>query len=400
MKFYKRCAAITVAVCTAAASVAALAGCGKINYKVYTNVPATEFEMVDNNYKIERVIDGFAGDAADYSKPTGTENYTARRFVLYAMTTDVDLVVCDDFTAEGAEEKYTAFKTEVQTLLNGIDKAISTTVDSSDITAFNNADAGETITVSQTAFEVLETALQAYEFTEGYYNPALYYNIYAYGFGGSKTRPQTAADLPDDETIAKYTSLASRFGEVKLSAQTDNAEENKFYVQKPDCTVDVNGKTLSMKIDLGGIGKGYATDKVNALFDKYGYKYGYFNFGTSSMAVKEHYLQGNFTIGAYKPRQTSDLNDYYMTTPARNTVLSTSGDDVQRYVIDGVRYCHIIDPTTGKPIQTGIMSVMIIGGNAAQDDAYTTALMCMGADKAQAFISQKLNDRRVIFTCS
>ena len=63
-----------------------------------------------------------------------------------------------------------------------------------------------------------------------------------------------------------------------------------------------------------------------------------------------------------------------------------------------MRYCHIIDPTTGKPVQSGIMSVTIIGGGAAEDDALTTAIMCMGKDKAIKFIEEKLTDRRVVFT--
>jgi thiamine biosynthesis lipoprotein len=78
--------------------------------------------------------------------------------------------------------------------------------------------------------------------------------------------------------------------------------------------------------------------------------------------------------------------------------ISTSGDYEQYYIIDDVRYCHIIDPTTGKPVQTGIMTATIIGGSAAEDDALTTAIMTMGKDKAIEFINTKLSDRYVAFT--
>ena len=53
---------------------------------------------------------------------------------------------------------------------------------------------------------------------------------------------------------------------------------------------------------------------------------------------------------------------------------------------------------TGKPVQTGIMSSTILGGSAAGDDAYTTAIMAMGREKAIEFIQTKLTDRRVVFT--
>ena len=71
---------------------------------------------------------------------------------------------------------------------------------------------------------------------------------------------------------------------------------------------------------------------------------------------------------------------------------------MQYYIIDGVRYCHVIDPTTGKPVNNGIMSATVIGGTAAAGDALTTALMAMGKDKALNFIESKLQDVKVAFT--
>ena len=152
-----------------------------------------------------------------------------------------------------------------------------------------------------------------------------------------------------------------------------------------------------MKLDLGGIGKGYAVDIIDAMFDEYGYEYGYFNFSASSMAVKSHFEQGAYIMELVGPR--SPQRKPYLFTKIRNEKLSTSGDNEQRYFIDGVRYCHIIDPTTGKPIRTGIMSATVIGGSAAEDDALTTAIMAMGKERASNFIKEKLTDRKVVFTC-
>ena len=115
------------------------------------------------------------------------------------------------------------------------------------------------------------------------------------------------------------------------------------------------------------------------------------------MAVKSHFEQGAYNMGFVDPR--SPQRDPYFMTKIRNEKLSTSGDNEQRYFIDGVRYCHIIDPTTGKPIRTGIMSATVIGGSAAEDDALTTAIMAMGKERASNFIKEKLTDRKVVFTC-
>ncbi|MDE6667868.1 MAG: FAD:protein FMN transferase, partial [Clostridia bacterium] len=122
----------------------------------------------------------------------------------------------------------------------------------------------------------------------------------------------------------------------------------------------------------------------------------YFNFGSSSMLVKRHFKSGNFNLEFVSPR--SITRDGYFKTSVRDEKISTSGDNEQRYFIDGTRYCHIIDPTTGKPVQTGIMSATVIGGTAASADALTTAIMAMGKDKAISFIEENLTDRKVVFT--
>ena len=63
-----------------------------------------------------------------------------------------------------------------------------------------------------------------------------------------------------------------------------------------------------------------------------------------------------------------------------------------------MRYCHIFDPYTGKPIESGVMSATVIGGSAAENDALTTAIMAMGAEKAVEFINSALTGRQVVFT--
>lgn len=381
------------AVALTAALLCASSGCSKPNYVIYSNMVNGTYEISDGSYSAGAVIAG-----CTVQNPAGEElnleNYSSRQRVYFSMLADAALVVSDDFSAEGAEEKYTAFINETRSLLNSVDKALSATIADSDVTKFNEAAAGETVEIRKITYEVLSEAKYVYELTDGYYNPALYYNIFAYGFGGAVKRPSNESELPSDEVIAKYTGLSARFGEAVNSLTEDSG---RYFITKPEYTVEADGEILSLKIDLGGIGKGYAADKVDGLFDKYGYEYGYFNFGSSSMIVKSNVLNGAYNIGFTGPRSPS--REPYVKTTVRNEKLSTSGDDDQFYRIGNKRYCHIIDPTTGKPVQTGIMTVTVIGGSAAQDDALTTAIMAMGKDKAVTFIEEKLTDRRVVFAC-
>lgn len=392
MKTKVKLVAVSIALCVIATGVT---GCNNPTYGVHTNMPQDYYEIIDDSYIIGSTIEGCTAEKCE-TELLDNAGYTTQGRIFYSMSAEAQLCVSDNFEEDAAKEKFTQFSKAVYAKLNEIDKALSSTVANSDVSKFNAAAAGAELEISKITYEVLSVAKAVYAFTDGYYNPALYYNVQAYGFGGAETYPHTADELPKDEIIQKYTLLASHFGEVALSETADENGVNHF-VKKPDFTVEVDGQTLSMKLDLGGIGKGYAVDIIDAMFDEYGYEYGYFNFGASSMSVKSHFEQGAYNMGFVDPR--SPQRDPYFMTKIRNEKLSTSGDNEQRYFIDGVRYCHIIDPTTGKPIRTGIMSATVIGGSAAEDDALTTAIMAMGKERASNFIKEKLTDRKVVFTC-
>lgn len=382
----------TAAIAAAALfGVCAFAGCKKTTYSVYTNMPQSSYTLSDKSYKLAAEIGGYCVGQKQF-EDKDTSAYTSLGKYFFSMMADAQLVVSDDFTKDGAQQNYANFNKAVSDVLNEVDKALSSSVDNSDVSRFNAAPAGKTIEICEITYNVLSEAKYVYNLTDGCYNPALYYNIQAYGFGGADDFPHSESELPSDETVAQYTDLASHFGEVDLSEA-----EGKFYVKKPDYTVTVGEETLSMKLDLGGIGKGYAVDKIDGIFDEYGYEFGYFNFGSSSILFKSNVKAGSWNLGLSGPRSVN--RDAYLKTQIRGEKLSTSGDDEQYYKIGKTRYCHIIDPATGKPVQTGIMSVTVIGGGAAQADALTTAIMCMGKDRAIEFIEGKLTDRKVTFTC-
>lgn len=312
----------------------------------------------------------------------------------FAMAADAAYILPAKLTSERQSDCYKLYG-ETRALLDGLDSSLSATNENSYVAAFNNAKAGEKVELNAEAYEVFSLALDLYGKTDGYYNPAVYYSVAAYGFNGSTVSvPQNADELPTDEVIAKYNLLAGCFGDTVLSE-----EDGKYFAKKPDTEVEIDGVSYAVKIDLGGIGKGYAADKVNALMDKYNITYGYFTFGASSIAFRKYIdVSGesdhNFTLALGNPRK----NSQFAVIPVKDKCISTSGDYVNYYEIDQVRYCHVIDPTTGKPVKTGIMSATVIGGSAAENDAYSTAIMAMGKDRAQNFIKTRLAGRQVVFT--
>lgn len=313
----------------------------------------------------------------------------------YAMNSVATLVIHDDFSVRENIDRFNSFAAEAGRLINEIENSVSATRKNSYIYKFNQAEAGERVELDRHAFNVLSVAQSVYIQTDGYYNPAVYYNVQSYGFfAGDSDYPHSIEDLPAEDEIQAYMYLYSHFSEIELCE-----DENRYYVIKPEYTVEYGGKTLSMKLDLGGIGKGYAADCINNLMDDYGYTEGYFNFGYSSIAFKQYKGGKSYNLSFSNPRSSSNI---YAQAPVKDACISTSGDYEDYFIInDGgveTRYCHVFNPKTGKPVKTGIMSATVIGGSAAENDAFTTAIMAMGLKNAVAFIEEYLSDRKVIFT--
>lgn len=366
------------AVLAACAALVLAAGCSTKTYEIYTNIPADGYKITSRGFKLSQYI----GGAPERTSADGVDksHFTTRRSVYYnIMNSDAALYVSADFTEETIQ-KLSNLSSSVNTALTAINNSLSVTVESSCISNFNNAEAGTEVELDETAYTVLSLAKEMYKLTDGYYNPAVYYSVQAYGFDGSYNYPKTAAQLPKAEEIENYKTLSQSFGDIALRQDGES-----YYATKP----------VDLKIDLGGIGKGYAVDVVNGLIKDSGFEYGYFSFADSSIAFGK-YIKGNnnYTLQPTNPRNRIYT---YADIPIQGECVSTSGDYFQYYEIGGVRYCHIINPATGKPVHTGIISATVIGESAAKADALSTAVMAMGKDKAVEFIANKLQNYRVVF---
>ena len=83
------------------------------------------------------------------------------------------------------------------------------------------------------------------------------------------------------------------------------------------------------------------------------------------------------------------------TVVLRDEAISTSGSYEQFFEMDGVRYSHILDPRTGRPVQ-GMLSVSVIGPSAAETDALSTAFFVMGAERTEEFCRARPNLRVIM----
>lgn len=324
------------------------------------------------------VVDGI--DVADY---TGVQ-YTTYGYFNTSCSVSCYMPVQkkDDFDA--------LWNGEIRNVLERVGSLLSTDGEESDIRAFNDADAGETLQIDRITYEALSLAKRAYEDTDGAFNPALALSIDLWGFSSRfnvkdyvPSEPYDREDyktqLPDREYIDAFLSLSD-------FSQTRIYEDNGiYYIEKSASVAEVNGVKYTQKLDLSGIGKGYCADLIAALMRDNGFDFGYVDIGTSSMSLlknarKEAGAQlGEWTVSVLSPTKSGE---YYFNAYVKDLSLATSGNYQQYYETGGRRYSHILDPGTGEPYESDVLTATVYGENAALCDAYSTAFCVLGSEKA------------------
>jgi FAD:protein FMN transferase len=152
------------------------------------------------------------------------------------------------------------------------------------------------------------------------------------------------------------------------------------------CKEAIGLKKAGQSIDLGGIGKGFAADKVLEVFQKYEVSSAFTNFGGNVAAIGAKPDGSPWNIGLRHPRKENSLVGVVSVV---NKSVVTSGD-YQRYFIDsnGKRHHHIMDPSTGYPAESGLVSVTIVADNSMAADALSTILFVAGMKKGLSLLER------------
>ena len=297
--------------------------------------------------------------------------------------------------------------TQVKSLLQEIEQTVSLSFEDSDISRFNALPSGESMQISPITADILSVAFDVHAKTGGLYDPTVYPLIDLWGFSPRFNRNTYAPvmpydrayqdgrlPLPEDSDVQALRPLVGLDG-IRLYALDDG-----WYLEKNTPSITLDGVVIPAQLDLGGIAKGYACDRVRACLLEQGYTMGHFVCGDSSMAILSRPSEdGMYALTLGKPRPGSSRDSHYASLRVRDTALSTSSDATHAYTAGGVRYCHIIDPRTGYPmnmpqdaIQHGAASVTLLCESAAFGDAMSTALCLMPPEQAAAYISERLAD--------
>ncbi|MET0108120.1 MAG: FAD:protein FMN transferase [Candidatus Thiodiazotropha sp.] len=239
-----------------------------------------------------------------------------------------------------------------------LDKKLSPYIEQSELALVNRMAASEPVVISEEFFRLLETSLEYSVLTEGAFDITFASIGHRYDYRkGVK---------PSDSTIDRTLPLID-YRNIRLVAANRTVS-----FEKP-----------GVRIDLGGIAKGYAVDRGIELLRQRGIGHALISAGGDSRLLGDH--RGRpWHIGIQAPR---DKERMAAILPLVDNAISTSGDYERFFERDGVRHHHIISPKTGRSAGT-LLSVTIIGPNATLTDALSTSVFVLGAEKGMALVNR------------
>lgn len=251
--------------------------------------------------------------------------------------------------------------------LEEIEKKMSHTIASSEISHINKAAGDFPVMVSEDTFFVIESAVSfAYE-SNGAFNPVMGSLISLWNVNGF----DPAADsLPSEQQVSEALQKTD-YTKIVL-----NKESNSVFL--PDA---------GMALDLGGIAKGWAADELMKLLIINKIPYGIINLGGNIYAYGTKKDGTAWNIGIKNPFDSNAPPA--LKIEAYNTSIVTSGVYERFFVKDGVMYHHILDSTNGYPIQNDLVSVTIVHDSSMAADSLSTMIFALGKEKGSAYLEEK-----------
>lgn len=229
----------------------------------------------------------------------------------------------------------------------------------SELTKVNDAIAkGQTITTTPELADLLKEAAKLSAQSNGAFNPAIGKLIALWGFQSDEFK----SVIPDAEKIKALVNAKPSMADLKIDG------------------TKISSSNREVKIDLGGYAKGYALDRAVDILKKDGAQNALINIGGNIIALGEH---GNraWRIGIQHPRKPSAIAamDLY-----NGEAIGTSGDYQRYFEKDGKRFCHIINPATGMPVEN-VQSVSIVAKTGTQaglmSDVASKPIFIAGTEK-------------------
>ena len=197
----------------------------------------------------------------------------------------------------------------------------------------------------------------------------------------------------DERENADYEPESAKLpSKEKLQAASLHTDINAIVIDEENCTVYISDPDV--QLDVGALGKGYATEKAAQLHFSRGVSSDVLNIGGNIRAIGTKLSGEGWITGITNPDKSSD-ESFVCRVILKDSSLVTSGNYERFYTVDGVAYHHIIDPTTNMPA-TYFSSVSVFCEDSGLADALSTALFCVSYEDGLNMI-KSIGDIEVIW---
>lgn len=244
-----------------------------------------------------------------------------------------------------------AIYTEIFARLHALESILSANDDESNIGKINASAGIASVEAKQETITVLQEAIKYATASNGAFDPTIGPLVKAWNIGTDY------AAVPSKNSIQKALSLIG-YQNVKITG-------NLIYLPKK-----------GMKLDFGGIAKGYAADEIVKILVSHKIHKAIIDLGGNIYALGEKAPGKSWSIGIRNPEKID--GESILNLPIKNLSIVTSGIYERFFEQDGKRYHHILDTKTGYPVENELLSVTIFSANSMQADALSTTVFVLG----------------------
>ncbi len=242
--------------------------------------------------------------------------------------------------------------------MHRIDRAMSPYKVNSELSRVNREASQQPLTISDELFDLLQRSIEFSQLTNGAFDITFASVGFLYDY---------RAHIKPDAATLKEATRHINYRQIQLNANTHTV----FFSQP------------GVKIDLGGIAKGYAVDQGIRLIQAMGISHGLITAGGDTRVIGDRWGRP-WQIGIRDPRQPEGI---IARIPLENVAVSTSGDYERFFEVDNIRYHHIINPTTGDSARE-LQSATLIGPDALTTDALSTSVFVLGVSRGLALVNR------------
>lgn len=273
--------------------------------------------------------------------------YLASRTPVTSTTFMMDTVVTQQLYGREAEEAEAAIRQQ----LADLEDRLSLYREGSEIAAINQHAGGDWVTLSQETYDLLERCVSFCQESQGRF----------------------------DITVAPLTTLWDVTSEDPKVPEEAEIQQAQALVDYRDLQLEGQKARLSRAgqgLDLGAVAKGYACDVILQTAQQYQLSGGYVSVGGNVVVLGEDPTGKAYRFGIRDP--LGEPSEAIGTVSLTGETMATTGTYERYFEVDGKRYHHILDPETGYPAESDLLSVTVISQDGTLADYLSTALFLQG----------------------